>query len=131
MLALTPPVPRRGLVLIDPSYEVKTDYERVVDTCIKLARRWPQGIIAVWYPLLGKDKDRSAWLRDRFSQKKFVDLLNIELQVEAQTNDSGMHGSGMFIINTPWQLDQQMQLSMQSLMELMGPSCEFRVNRLT
>jgi 23S rRNA (adenine2030-N6)-methyltransferase len=131
VLALTPPVPRRGLVLIDPSYEVKTDYERVLDTCVKLTKRWPQGIIALWYPLLGKEKDRSSWLRERFSQKKFIDLLSIELQVEPQTNDSGMHGSGMFIVNTPWQLDQQMQLSMQSLLELMGPSCEFRLSRLS
>jgi len=131
VLALTPPVPRRGLVLIDPSYEVKTDYERVVDTCVKLTKRWPQGIIAAWYPLLAKDKDRSSWLRERFVQKKFVDLLSIELQVAAQTNDTGMHGSGMFIINTPWRLEQQMQLSVQSLKELLGYSCEFRVERLT
>ena len=50
--ALTPPTPRRGMLLIDPSYEIKTDYETIPRQIAKLNRAWNVGIIALWYPIL-------------------------------------------------------------------------------
>lgn len=52
VLALAPPRKRRGLVLVDPSYEMKTEYNQVADFCIKLHKKWPEVVIMVWYPLL-------------------------------------------------------------------------------
>lgn len=52
VLAISPPTPRRGLVLIDPSYEIKTEYLRVADFVIGLHEKWPQATVMVWYPIL-------------------------------------------------------------------------------
>lgn len=129
VVALSPPPVRRGLVLIDPAYELREDYDLAVKTCEKLLRRWAQGIVVVWYPLLGKTRDRGAWLRDRFGQKKFPDLLNLELLVGEQSADTGMHGSGMLIINTPWQTDQLLEASLNSLSSML-PGSSVRVQWL-
>ena len=51
-LALSPPTPRRGFIFIDPSYEVKQEYQAVVEFIEKLHRKWPVGVISVWYPML-------------------------------------------------------------------------------
>lgn len=52
VLALSPPVPRRGLVLIDPSYEVKSEYEQAAEFILKLRTKWPEVRILLWYPIL-------------------------------------------------------------------------------
>ena len=51
-LSRTPPDPRRGLMLIDPSYEVKADYDRIPAIMQKLTRKWNVGIVMLWYPIL-------------------------------------------------------------------------------
>ncbi|MFD1882321.1 23S rRNA (adenine(2030)-N(6))-methyltransferase RlmJ, partial [Paracoccus pacificus] len=50
--SVAPPTPRRGIALIDPSYEVKADYDRMPDAIAALARKWNVGVVALWYPLL-------------------------------------------------------------------------------
>jgi len=68
VLALSPPKNRRGLVLIDPSYEVKTEYDQVVDFCIKLNKKWPEAVIMIWYPILkqGYHEGMKKGLNDYF-----------------------------------------------------------------
>ena len=51
-LALTPPTPRRGLMLIDPSYEVKADYEAIPRHMAAIHRKWNVGVLILWYPIL-------------------------------------------------------------------------------
>jgi len=50
--ALTPPRPRRGLALIDPSYEVKDEFARTAETALATLARWPEGVVLIWYPIL-------------------------------------------------------------------------------
>ncbi|MGD9868304.1 MAG: 23S rRNA (adenine(2030)-N(6))-methyltransferase RlmJ [Hyphomicrobiales bacterium] len=52
LLAISPPRPRRGLAVIDPSYEVKSEFEAAGKTAVQMRRKWPEGSILVWYPLL-------------------------------------------------------------------------------
>ena len=52
VLALSPPKKRRGLVLVDPSYEIKAEYNQAADFCMKLNKKWPEAIIMIWYPIL-------------------------------------------------------------------------------
>ncbi|MDT8427417.1 MAG: 23S rRNA (adenine(2030)-N(6))-methyltransferase RlmJ [Pseudomonadales bacterium] len=130
VLALCPPTPRRGLVLMDPPYEVKTDYRQVLSVCEKLHRKWSTGIIAVWYPLLGRARDQGGWLCERFAQKKFPALNRLELTVGPQAEDLGMHGSGMLIINTPWQLPERMEAALQQLPTWLGDATKVRVEQL-
>ncbi|MES3008017.1 MAG: 23S rRNA (adenine(2030)-N(6))-methyltransferase RlmJ [Pseudomonadota bacterium] len=128
LLAITPPEPRRGLALIDPAYEDKQDYQRVLNTVLKLQRRWPVGIIAVWYPLLARERDRSAWLKSALVRENLPDLLSLELSVQAQEEEFGMHGSGMLIVNTPWQFREQMQATLSAVMSELGEGCSFSID---
>ena len=57
--ALLPPTPRRGLLLIDPSYEIKADYDSLPPWILRMARKWNVGVIALWYPILTDDRHRS------------------------------------------------------------------------
>src|SRR3989338_5810464 len=130
LLALTPPEPRRGMVLIDPAYEEKEDYKRVLSAVLKLQRRWPVGIIAVWYPLLARQRDRSAWLKAAIARENLTDVLTVELTVQEQDEEFGMHGSGMLLVNTPWQFREQMQATFTEVVSVLGEGARFRVEEL-
>lgn len=106
--ALLPPTPKRGLVLIDPPYELKEDYHTVANTLAKAYQRWPIGIYAIWYPLLAKNVDRSGALKNALANCGFDSVLCAELSVCQQADDFGMYGSGMIVLNPPWKLDEQL-----------------------
>ncbi len=104
--ALLPPKEKRGLVLIDPSYEVKDEFDRVVEVLLQSHRRWPTGIYALWYPILNRASiDR---LHRRLRDSGIRRILYAELSLRPDDAPFGMNGSGMLIINPPWQLDQQL-----------------------
>lgn len=100
VLGLVPPTPRRGFVFIDPSYEVKTEYNMVVDFISKLHKKWAEGIIGIWYPKLkmGHHED----------MVKLILALNLkntvinELQFADPNTSKGMYGSGMVLVNCPF-----------------------------
>lgn len=101
--ALLPPPPRRGLVLIDPPYEEKQDYQRVITALNEALKRFETGCYAVWYPML--QRQESMQLVDKLKQLPLKNWLHASLMVNAPSTDGfGMHGSGMFIINPPWTL---------------------------
>lgn len=100
--ALLPPPPRRGLIVIDPAYENKNDYARVLTALKEGLQRFPTGTYLVWYPLL--QKNESIQLPGKL-KKLAPDWLNATLTVKAPSPDGmGMHGSGVFLINPPWTL---------------------------
>ncbi len=131
LLALTPPEPRRGMALIDPSYEDKKDYQRVLATLVKLQRRWPVGILALWYPLLARERDHSHWLCAALARENLPDMLQLELTVGPQAEEFGMHGSGMLVINTPWQFREQMQGCLGELVKHLGGAASCRIQSLS
>ena len=130
LLALTPPDPRRGLALIDPAYEEREDYQRVLSVVLKLQRRWPVGIIAVWYPLLARQRDRSTWFKATIARENLPDVLVIELSVLEQEEEFGMHGSGMLLINTPWQFREQIQATLVEVVSVLGEGARFHTEEL-
>lgn len=103
--SICPPTPRRGLCLIDPPYEVKTDYTVLPDYIAKLHRKWNVGIIALWYPILegGAHKPMTNALLDL----NLPDVLHHEVRFSPARQGHGMIGSGMFIVNTPWVLKDE------------------------
>ena len=103
-LALAPPTPRRGLMLIDPSYEVKTDYDRIPRTLAQIARKWNVGILALWYPVL-TDAPHRGMLADL--QAAFPTALRTEVAFPPARDGHRMVGSGMFIVNPPFGLAEQ------------------------
>ena len=102
-VAVSPPTPRRGLMLIDPAYEDKNDYQRAIKTVLAVHERWQTGIIALWYPMLGKSRDHSRRLTEQLSRK--LESCVIELVVAPQSDEFGMFGSGMVVVNPPWQFE--------------------------
>jgi len=104
--ALLPPPPRRGLVLIDPAYEDKRDYAAVVTALKEGLQRFPTGTFMIWYPLL--QKNESIQLPGRL-KKIAPDWLDARLTVRTAVKEGpGMHGSGVFIVNPPWTLADQL-----------------------
>src|SRR5690606_6181909 len=114
LAALVPPSPRRGFVLIDPAYEVKKDYETVLNCVSRIYQRWEQAVVAIWFPLLGRQKDRGEWLKERFRRSDFSKIWLAELRVAEQAEEGGMHGSGMIVVNTPWQLDESLDRTLKA-----------------
>ncbi|NJD86570.1 MAG: 23S rRNA (adenine(2030)-N(6))-methyltransferase RlmJ [Betaproteobacteria bacterium] len=105
--AVLPPPSRRGLVLIDPSYELASDYRAVVTALRDGLRRFATGTYAVWYPLL--QRRESIELPDKLRLAANVDWLDVALQVKAPSPAGlGLHGSGLFIVNPPWKLSEQL-----------------------
>lgn len=119
MLAVCPPTPARGLVLIDPPYEVFDEYHQVVDNMAAVLRKWPNGMFAIWYPLLseraGKKAGASQNMVHKLAQLPCKSVLNVTFCVEDDTPDAGMYGSGMAIINPPWQLDVELETLLPEL----------------
>ena len=97
VLSMCPPTPRRGLVLIDPSFEVKNEYTLVADFIPKLLKRWPDAIILLWYPILA-EKRHIPMVEDL--KKNCAHIRHAVDEIVFQQN-KGMEGSGLFILNPP------------------------------
>lgn len=101
--ALLPPPSRRALTLIDPSYEVKTDYRQVVECLGDALKRFPGGLYALWHPLLARREAESLPARLRRLQPPSWLHLSLRVKVPPAAG-IGIHGSGMFVINPPYTL---------------------------
>lgn len=133
LLALTPPVIKRGLALIDPSYEEKSDYIEAEKTIISVHKKWPVGIIALWYPLLAKRKIEIENMKQNIlnavkSDKIKSEVLDImllvntedshkETSLEENSGSPRLYGSGMFIINSPWKLDSESEEALPFILD--------------
>ena len=103
-LAVTPPTPRRGLMLIDPSYEVKADYDAIPMHIANINRKWNVGIIALWYPLLVGGPHGPML---KALQAQFPEALRSEVRFPPAREGHRMEGSGMFIVNPPYGLAEE------------------------
>ena len=112
--SLMPPKPNRGLVLIDPPYEVKTEYLQVARFIEKVHKLWSNGCFMIWYPLL-QAANHLAML-DALKASGIRKQLRAEFMVKSSSH-ARMYGSGLLIINPPWQLDEQLESLQQRLYE--------------
>jgi 23S rRNA (adenine2030-N6)-methyltransferase len=100
--ALVPPRERRGVVLIDPSYEVKDEFKRVPAMLAACHQRWSQGVYLVWYPLIREP------LAERFVNRVAATGIRRIWQSELAVGPKraqGLWGSGMLVVNPPFGLD--------------------------
>jgi 23S rRNA (adenine2030-N6)-methyltransferase len=119
MKALLPPPSRRALVLIDPPYEVKLDYKHVRDALDEALGRFPSGIYAVWYPVLQRMESRQ--FADRLKRLPAKEWLHVTLTVATPGPDgTGMHSSGMFVLNPPYTLEPMLRETMPYLVQVLG-----------
>ncbi|SHH32812.1 23S rRNA (adenine(2030)-N(6))-methyltransferase RlmJ [Cognatishimia maritima] len=114
--AVCPPTPKRGLLLIDPSYELKSDYDLIPKQIVKLHRKWNVGVIALWYPIL-KDQSHLPMIT-ALEFAKLPKTLRHEVRFPPAKEGHGMVGSGMFVVNAPWGLEdvaKQLSASFRAL----------------
>lgn len=123
--ALTPPKTKRGAVLIDPSYEQKEDYEIAAKTISFINKKWSNGIILLWYPLLKYRQDEINFMiqsicNDVKENNQNTEIVNLQLciadkdshtEVELAENAEvnkipRLYGSGMLVINAPYLLKE-------------------------
>jgi 23S rRNA (adenine2030-N6)-methyltransferase len=104
-LARTPPTPRRGLMLIDPSYEIKDDYATLPRQIAQLHAKWNVGVVMLWYPILS-DARHTPMLRDL--RAALPALTTHEVRFAPARPGHGMVGSGMAILNPPFGLSDEM-----------------------
>ncbi|HSI47770.1 MAG TPA: 23S rRNA (adenine(2030)-N(6))-methyltransferase RlmJ [Ideonella sp.] len=114
-----PPNPRRGLVLMDPSYELVGDYGKVVAALREAVVRFAEGVYMVWYPQVSRVE--SAQLPKRLMALSPKGWLHVRLTVsQPGERGFGLTGSGMFIINPPWTLHAQLKEVMPFLVETLA-----------
>ncbi|MEQ4544857.1 MAG: 23S rRNA (adenine(2030)-N(6))-methyltransferase RlmJ, partial [Pantoea agglomerans] len=118
--AKLPPVSRRGLILIDPPYEIKTDYQAVVSGISEGHKRFATGVYALWYPVVMRQQIKRM-LRD-LEATGIRNILQIELGVRPDSDQRGMTASGMIVINPPWKLAQQMNTLLPWLHQKLVPT---------
>jgi len=104
--ALVPPKEKRGLIFIDPSYEIKEEYEQVGKVVAQAYRRFATGVYVIWYPLL--PAERHLMLFKTLKQSGIRKIFRVELDHKDTFPDLQMHGSGLLIINPPWHAQQSM-----------------------
>lgn len=116
---LLPPPPRRALVLIDPPYEDKQDYQHVVNVLKESLKRFANGMYAVWYPQLQRSDAKQ--LPEQLKRLPVKSWLHVALTVQAPGAEGfGMHGSGMFILNPPWVLQGALERVMPYITKHLG-----------
>ncbi|MBL8447764.1 MAG: 23S rRNA (adenine(2030)-N(6))-methyltransferase RlmJ [Zoogloeaceae bacterium] len=108
LTSVLPPPSRRGVVLMDPSYEIKADYRRVAEALSEGLRRFATGTFILWYPLLQRPEARQ--LPERLLKLGPPSWLRAELSVHKPRPDGlGMQGSGLFVANPPWTLAEHLK----------------------
>ncbi|MDC8831030.1 23S rRNA (adenine(2030)-N(6))-methyltransferase RlmJ [Alteromonas gilva] len=133
LVALSPPQPNRGAVLIDPPYESRSEYQQVINTVKQCLKRWPQAQLLVWYPLLSAragDKEGAGEAMCHTFGELNNNVLQIELRVTKNTPDAGMFGSGVCFINPAWQVETLICPALEEVLEYLGEDSEYSVNWL-
>lgn len=124
LAALLPPPERRGLVFIDPSYEVKTEYRKIAMALKSAYQRFSTGVYCLWYPIV--DNKLHQQLIRGLTDIKAENCLQVEFYLTA-ADKPGMTGCGLWIINPPYVLAEELKLTLQALRKVFNPGVSFYV----
>jgi 23S rRNA (adenine2030-N6)-methyltransferase len=114
-IGLVPPPSKRALTLVDPSYELRDEHRLVIDYARKVHARFATGVVAIWYPVIER---RAVERYERALRAAGIgEIATYELTVAAERHGGGLVGSGMFIVNPPWQLDEELAEALPWLAE--------------
>ncbi|MFN2330375.1 MAG: 23S rRNA (adenine(2030)-N(6))-methyltransferase RlmJ [Halomonas sp.] len=115
----------RLCVLIDPSYERKTEYLEVAQTLLSAMRKARHAMVLVWYPLLpaGRHRELLEVLRDGGLRKIWFGEF---IRQSPGEGERGMYGSGMLVVNPPWGFDERLAAAMAPVIDLLGASGAYR-----
>jgi len=112
---LLPPKEKRGLIFLDPSYEIKEEYRDIAKAVILAQRRFATGVYVIWYPLL--PAERHEELFNGLKRSGIRKIFRVELDCRDCFPEMQMSGSGLLIINPPWHAQQAMKDSLNWICE--------------
>jgi 23S rRNA (adenine2030-N6)-methyltransferase len=121
--AFVPPKERRGLVLIDPPYEQKDEFERLAEGFAQAYAKWPTGSYLLWYPV--KSRRATDTLARQVAaalgaSKPAGKALRLEFSVAPQTADAALASAGLLIVNPPWTLLGELKAILPELEKPLG-----------
>lgn len=119
LTACLPPAEKRGLVLIDPPFEKPDEFARLVSGVVSAHKRWPTGVYALWYPI--KNRVELAQFYRRLEMSGVRRILRAELHMAA-AEEGKFTGSGLMLINPPWQIEEELQSVGDWLVANMAPA---------
>ncbi|MBT2787650.1 MULTISPECIES: 23S rRNA (adenine(2030)-N(6))-methyltransferase RlmJ [unclassified Halomonas] len=127
LTAMLPVKSPRLCVLIDPSYERKTEYQEVAETVAYALDKAHHGVVLIWYPLLpaGHHHTLLTSLKESGIRKVWRSELLLR---EPGEQAHGMFGSGMLVINPPWGLDKRLSAAMSQITPLLGTNCHYQAD---
>jgi 23S rRNA (adenine2030-N6)-methyltransferase len=118
LAAQLPPKERRALVLIDPPYESADEFARLSEALAEALRRFDSGVYAVWFPVK-RQRDTDLWLA-RMARVLEQPTLVAQLWLHPRDTAVGLNGSGLLIVNPPWQADVRLAQWQEELRERLG-----------
>ena len=116
--SILPPIERRGLIFIDPSYEIKEEYRTIIRALETAYKRFSTGVYCLWYPIL--DVYTHGQFIKRLQALKCPNALQIEFFL-SPIEKQGMYGCGLFIINAPHVLYSEMSEILKKLCTILNP----------
>ncbi|RYE09323.1 MAG: 23S rRNA (adenine(2030)-N(6))-methyltransferase RlmJ [Hyphomicrobiales bacterium] len=116
--AYVPPKEKRGLVLVDPPFEEKGEWERLVDGLYKAHRKWATGLYALWYPMK-EPREINAFVAD-LKRTGITRMMRVELLIDAPVAGR-MFGSGMILVNPPFVLEDELKSILPALVKALAP----------
>lgn len=118
ILAVLPPQEKRGLILIDPPFEQEhRDFSALVDLLVKAHKKWSTGVLALWYPI--KNNDAVELFYKKMKRTEIRRQLVLELNIFPTDLPMGLNGTGMLVINPPWQFDAKAEEILQYLQPIL------------
>ncbi|HZR75535.1 23S rRNA (adenine(2030)-N(6))-methyltransferase RlmJ [Bradyrhizobium sp.] len=121
--AFVPPNERRGLVLIDPPYEQKDEFERLAEGFTAAFAKWPTGSYLLWYPAKSRratDELARQVVQAADKAKPPGKCLRVEFSVAPQTEGSALTSTGLLIVNPPWTLGAELGTVLPELEKPLG-----------
>jgi len=113
-----PPREKRGLVLVDPPFEEKGEFSRMVQSLEKAHKRWPGGTYAFWYPV--KEPSEVETYVKALKKTGIPKILRLELTIRAPSTPPRLHGTGMMVVNPPYVLEEEMRTLLPVLADLLS-----------
>jgi 23S rRNA (adenine2030-N6)-methyltransferase len=117
--AVFPPAQKRGLALIDPSYEQKKEYQWVIEHLISSHNKFATGVYALWYPVV--DRSYIDRMEKALKRSGIPKIQLFEFAIEPDSTGHGMTASGMIVINPPWKLMEEMHTVLPCLVNCLAP----------
>jgi 23S rRNA (adenine2030-N6)-methyltransferase len=117
--AYIPPKERRGLVLIDPPYELTDEFSRLAASLSAAVAKWPTGIFFAWYPI--KDASQIVALLRDLRARKMTNMLRAEFTLSSSPDNTKLRGSGQLIVNPPWTLERDLKILLPALAKILAP----------